>query len=51
MIMYLSPRKTLSSLAGALRAGCLRPGDGTASGTTPAVGEWVGPMVGVVCMR
>ena len=51
MIMYLSPRRTLSSLACALRAGCLRPGDGTVSGTAPAGGEAVGPISGVVCMR
>jgi hypothetical protein len=47
LIMYLSPRRMLSSLACAPRAGCLRPGDGTA----PAGGEAVGPMSGVVCMR
>ena len=51
MAMYLSPRRTLSSLACALRAGCLRPGEDVLSGTAPAVGESVGSMVGVVGMR
>jgi hypothetical protein len=51
LIMYLSPRRMLSSLACAPRAGCLLPGEGTVSGTAPAGGEAVGPMSGVVCMR
>ena len=51
MTMYLSPRRTLSSLKPALRAGCGRPGEGRASATPPAGGEWVGSMVGVVGMR